>query len=352
MFDAAYDLKNNLVVISGNESMSWSGALTARETWTYRYQPADSDRKVHADQSPLDVKVVTADDGTSTLTWRAPSSESITGYLILRKIAENPVAGQWEPIAEVAADRLVYTDTQVPGRQLIFYSVVARRGEGPAGRMSAPVRTVPPALRWAAAVVGEGGVHVRWQLSSAEDVIGYHVYRADADVRWPWHDPFDPAQQMGELERITSQPMTGTYFIDRGVQVEAPASELNWPKTFAYVVRPVNRWGIEGGPSPVAVALADPPGPVRVIPWLDGRRLVIWSPPKSADDLRGYHVMRMDDWHREYAFRWQAVPVVSTAFYDDEESPRTDRRRYYVSGVDVQGAVGIPSSGAWSHGLP
>jgi hypothetical protein len=62
--------------------------------------------------------------------------------------------------------------------------------------------------------------------------------------------------------------------------------------------------------------------------------------------------MRMDDWHRDYVFRWQAAPSFCPAFYDDEEFPRSDRRRYYVSGVDVNGAVGIPSSGGWSHGLP
>jgi hypothetical protein len=352
MFDAVYDPKHNVVVISGNESMSWSGALTTRETWTYRYKPTDSGPKSDAGERPWDVKVVTADDGTSTLTWRAPSLEGISGYRILRKVAESPVAGQWELIAEVAADQLVYTDDQAPGRQLIFYSVVTQQGEQPAGLPSPPVRTAPPALRWATAVVVESGVHVRWQLSSAEDVIGYHVYRADADVRWPWHDLFDPAQQMGELERITPQPITGTDLIDRGVQIEESASELQWPKTFAYVVRPFNHWGVEGGSSPVAVALADPPGPVRVIPWLDGRRLILWRPPRAGNDVRGYHVMRMDDWHREYVFRWQAAPVVSTAFYDDEGSPRTDRRRYYISGVDLLGAVGIPSSGAWSHGLP
>jgi hypothetical protein len=182
--------------------------------------------------------------------------------------------------------------------------------------------------------------------------VGYNVFRAEADVRWPWHDVFDPSQLTGGFIQITSAPIAANQFLDTEAKIEGVASELNWPKTFAYIVRAVNRWGIEGGPSPVGLALADPPGPVRVIPWLDGRRLLIWSPPKTGENLRGYHLMRMDDWHRDYVFRWQAAPLVNSAFYDSEEFPRSDRRRYYVSGVDVHGTVGIPSSGAWSHGLP
>ena len=89
-----------------------------------------------------------------------------------------------------------------------------------------------------------------------------------------------------------------------------------------------------------------------MIPWMDGRRLIVWRPSRSGGDVRGYHVMRMDDWHPAYVFRWQAAPVLGGAFFDDESSPRADRRRYYVSGVDRLGTVGVPSSGAWSHGLP
>ena len=124
-----------------------------------------------------------------------------------------------------------------------------------------------------------------------------------------------------------------------------------WPRTFAYVVRAVNAWGIVGGPSPATLALPDPPGPVRLIPWLDGRRLVLWT-PGHADEVRGYYVMRMDDWNGNYVFRWHASPIVTAGFYDGFEFPTADRRRYYVSGVDVLGTVGIPTSGVWSHGFP
>jgi hypothetical protein len=299
-------------------------------------------------QDQLRLKVVTDSNGTAVLTWKGGSSEQIGDYAVLRKRAEGPLEGEWERIGQVSGKEDAYVDTNVPGKELLFYSLVRLSG----GLPSSPVRTAPPALRWAAAVAVDGGVKLRWQPCEAEDVVGYHVFRATADVRWPWHDLFDPSEQVGEFERITAEPTSSAEFLDVGAEIIEEGSELSWPKTFAYLVRAVNQWGVEGGPSPVTLALADVPGAVRVIPWLDGRRLVIWTPPKSADELRGYHVMRMDDWHRDYVFRWQAAPVFTPAFYDGEEFPRADRRRYYVSGVDVNGTVGIPSSGVWSHGLP
>jgi len=352
MFDAVYDPRHNLVVISGNESMSWSGALTSRETWTYRYRPAEGKSKLTVNPLPLGLKVVTTKDGSAHLSWSLASTEDFSGFLIRRKSAENPLNGDWKTIAEVPADQRDYLDSEVPGKQLFFYSVAAQTSDPDSSLPSATGRTAIPALRWVSAVFTDRGVHVKWQPSEAEDKIGYHVYRAQADLRWPWHDVFDPAQQLGELEQITVDPLSSVEFFDTAARIELSPSELEWPQTFAYLVRVVNSWGVESGPSPVAVALPDAPGPVRVIPWLDGRRLILWSEPKTGEDLRGYHVMRMDDWHRDYVFRWQAAPVVGTAFYDQEELPRADRRRYYVSGVDLYGAIGVPSSGAWSHGLP
>ena len=116
-------------------------------------------------------------------------------------------------------------------------------------------------------------------------------------------------------------------------------------------MRAVNSWGLEGGQGPTTLAVPDAPGLVRVIPWLDGRRLVMWSPSRGHG-VSGYFVTRQDDWNRKYGFRWHAAPQVTFGFWDGVQFPTADRRRYYVSGVDILGTVGIPSSGAWSHGFP
>jgi len=195
------------------------------------------------------------------------------------------------------------------------------------------------------------GVRVNWPASSDKNVIGYHVYRAPVSARSHWARSFNPMDFDRTLKRITTEPVKGTEFLDKAVEIKGPASELEWPDSFVYAVRAVNSWGLEGGQGPTTLAVPDAPGLVRVIPWLDGRRLVMWSPGRGQG-VSGYFVTRQDDWNRKYGFRWHAAPQATFGFWDGIDFPTADRRRYYVSGVDVLGTVGIPSSGAWSHGFP
>jgi hypothetical protein len=199
--------------------------------------------------------------------------------------------------------------------------------------------------------MGRNGMRVTWEASRSGDVAGYHVYRAPVAPKSYWNETFNPADVQGTLERMTKEPLRDALFVDTAARVEGEACEYAWPGSYAYAVRAVNAWGLEGGYGPVAPALPDPPGTVRVIPWCDGRRLVLWSPGRGGT-ADGYFVMRQDDWNRGYAFRWHGAPVAGCTFWDDQEFPRADRRRYYVYGVDTEGVVGIPSSGAWSHGFP
>jgi len=45
-------------------------------------------------------------------------------------------------------------------------------------------------------------------------------------------------------------------------------------------------------------------------------------------------------------------PVKGTEFVDRAETPRAERRRYYVVAVDALGEEGLPSAGAWAFGRP
>jgi hypothetical protein len=182
-------------------------------------------------------------------------------------------------------------------------------------------------------------------------VVGYHVYRAPVSKRSYWGRTFDPAEVLKALQKVTDKPVAGTEFVDRGAKVGAGSCEYEWAESFAYCVKAVNAWGVESGFGPATLAVPGPPGPVRVIPWLDGRRLVLWAPARGGRPP-GYALMRQDDWNRHYAFRLLGGPTSTFGFWDEWEWPRSDRRRYYVYGIDQAGQVGIPSSGAWSHGFP
>ena len=345
--DVAYDSRNNVAVVSGGWQTGRSGEVTIRETWTYRYKPPQPQQGL---TRPTALKVTPLAGGKADLAWKPPARGKVTAYRLSRGQGPRAWKVEWQRVAELKPDQLSYSDQGLDPKKLTFYRVAAVDEAGKEGPASFPVRTAPPAPRWATAVVTPDGVRLKW-AAVGSDIAGYHVYRAPVHLESPWGQRFDPGVLDGKFDRVTSQPVKSTDLTDPEAKVEGPASELSWPDTFAYLVRAVNAWGLEGGPSPATLALPDPPGPVRVIPWLDGRRLVLWSPCR-AQGVRGYHVMRMDDWNRRYVFRWHASPLVGVGFYDGLDFPTADRRRYYVSGVDAYGAVGIPSSGAWSHGFP
>jgi hypothetical protein len=347
--DAAYDEKNNVVVIHGCSVFGFSGSLNARETWTYRYKPAPG--SAPALRSPRDVECVPATDGSVEIGWTPVGDVAAAKYRIERGAAEQPWLAQWESAGEVDGNQKTFKDTPKQ-KALTFYRVVAVGADGAVARPSLPGRTAPRIVKQVTAMVRpEGGVQVRWIAPAEKGVTGYNVYRAPVNLESPWTKQFAPESVTGSLQRITPEPVTVLELVDADAKVTGPADELTWPKTFAYVVRPVNAWGIEGGPSPVTLALPDPPGPVEVVPWADGRRLVLWNTCLSGR-VAGYALMRMDDWTSQSAFRLHAAPLPCPGFWDGENFPTHDRRLYHASGVDALGTIGIPTSEAWSHGLP
>ena len=351
-FDVAYDSRHNVTVISGGWETGGSGETTVRETWTYRYRKPAEAPAVSIGR-PRGLTATTLPGGKVRLTWKPPAAGKPVNYSVFRGTGDPRVfRAKWNSVANLKAGQLQYTDTvNAKPPALVFYRVTAVDAAGTEGPCSYPAQTAPPAPRWAAAAFTPGGVRLSWAACPAADLAGYHVYRAPVPARSYWKDRFDAMALAGKFVRLTKTPLKSAEFLDRSAPVNGPASELAWPESCAYLVRAVNAWGLEGGQSPTTLALPDAPGPVRVIPWLDGRRIVLWTPSR-AQGVAGYSVMRMDDWNRNYAFRAHPVPLCTAGFRDDSEFPRSDRRRYYVSGIDAIGALGTPSSGAWSHGFP
>ncbi len=348
--DVAYDSRNNVVVFSGGWETGRSGEATVRETWTYRYKPA-AKAPTAAPGRPRDLAVVTEAGGVAVLSWQPPAAGEVKAYRVYRGVGERAWLAQWQKVAELAPDQRGHRDDGLDTKKLAFYRVAALDAAGNEGPPSYPARTAPAALRSVGAVFDGTGVRLSWAAAAAPDVVGYHVYRAPVDGGSYWDKRFNARALAGKFVRITQEPVKSASFQDAEARTPGPASEFAWPPSYAYIVRAVNAWGIESGPSPATLALPDPPGPVRVIPWLDGRRLVLWSPCR-AEGVGGYYVMRQDDWHEDYAFRWHPAPLAACGMWDDLDFPTADRRQYYVNGVDALGALGIPSAGAWSHGLP
>ncbi|MCG3180046.1 MAG: hypothetical protein BIFFINMI_02400 [Phycisphaerae bacterium] len=345
--DSAYDSRNNVVVFSGGWDSGFSGETTQRETWTYRYK-AGTGSAVPAKLPGL--QLATGKGGAVNLSWVA-----VKGAAFVRVLRGSGVHA-WEadltPLKTLAGDAAEFADNGLDVAKTWWYRVEALDAAGKVVAQSRLARTRPAAVAEVWAGYTAGGVQVNWLASASGDVAGYRVYRAEVDWKNPYNENY-PAWDVGaKLKLVSGDKLVGsTSFLDTTAAAEGDGDEVTWPMLSSYVVKPVNLWGVEGGGSPAVAAIPDVPGPVRVIPWADGRRLVIWDPPRSEATV-GFHLTRMDSWHPYSVYRYNGAPLSCMGFYDDEPFPTNDRRRYYVIGVDGHGVMGIPSSGEWSHGFP
>lgn len=136
------------------------------------------------------------------------------------------------------------------GRERCF-AVRAVEGDGGVviiGAPAAPVcvtpvdRFAPPAPAGLLAVAGDGAVELLWTASSAPDLAGYLVLRAEG--------------VNGTLQRLTPSPITETQYRDQGVRPGV---------VYAYVVVAVDRSTPpnESAPSNRQVVTSRPPAPGR-----------------------------------------------------------------------------------------
>lgn len=117
-------------------------------------------------------------------------------------------------------------------------------------------------------------------------------------------------------------------------------------KVHAYIVRAVNRLGVESGPSPYALTFPSAPRHV-LVREVDGGTKVKWADnPEKA--IAGYHVYRMTAANSRPK-RLTDAPLKTTAFTD----PRKGLARYFIVAVDSLGQEGEPSAPAWAgHRYP
>jgi hypothetical protein len=157
-------------------------------------------------------------------------TDGATGYNIYRRGAEERSLGQ--PIHAAGAEERSWVDAGARMGQAYIYGVTAMAGQDPLIESNVASEQEirfqdrfppPPPLELVALAEG-GRVRLVWRGSEAEDLAGYHVYRRGAE---------------GDFERITTQPLQETEYIDTG----AAAGQ-----TYSYRVTAVDQIGNESGP--------------------------------------------------------------------------------------------------------
>jgi hypothetical protein len=221
----------------------------------------------------------------------------------------------------------------------------------------APARAQPRVLlEPVVSVLASDRVEVAWEKHPDEDVVGYNVYRGIASVRtvkkgspgaWKDNDPEYAEPQVVQvrdivkIKKLNEQPIAETIFVDHiDLTRRLPESEDYRYAVYAYIVRAVNRLGVESGPSPYALTI--PSEPRNVFCREDGKFAELKWEPAREREIAGYHVYKLQG-------TWEIVrvteqPLRETTFRHEAGDNKT---RYWVVAVDALGQEGQPSTPAW-----
>ena len=197
-------------------------------------------------------------------------------------------------------------------------------------------------------VLRDRTAEVRWSAGEAKDMVGYNVYAATVTTGSRM-DPYDVFTKVDPFARLNDSPIKDTALVDS--RPLATSAGLFNHEVRAYYVEAIDNQGRRSGPSATVLTLTGSVPRLQATERPDGSTRLTWQ-PSPEKDLRGYAIYRMDEYRRTLAVRLNPVPVPATEFIDWCDSPRAERRRYYVLAIDALNQEGLPSTGAWAFGRP
>ena len=125
----------------------------------------------------------TATHDSVTLTWDDPGDDSITGYVVLRRIPGVDPEGHFnELVADTASAATTYTDNTVAAETRYTYRIKAINGAGTSERsrwshIDVPAAPVPDKPTGLSATESHGQVVLTWDDPSDDSITGYVILR-------------------------------------------------------------------------------------------------------------------------------------------------------------------------------
>ena len=125
----------------------------------------------------------TATHDSVTLTWDDPQDESITGYVILRRVRVNDQGGDFsELVANTGSAATTYTDTTVAASTTYTYRIKAINEHGVSERsrwvhIDTPAPPVPDKPTGLEAAASNGQVVLTWDDPDDDGITGYVILR-------------------------------------------------------------------------------------------------------------------------------------------------------------------------------
>ena len=125
----------------------------------------------------------TASHDSVTLTWDDPGDDSITGYVILRRIPGVDPEGHFDVlVADTGTDATTYTDDTVSAETRYTYRIKAINGAGTSERsrwshIDTPAAPVPDKPTGLEATESHGQVVLTWDDPGDDSITGYVILR-------------------------------------------------------------------------------------------------------------------------------------------------------------------------------
>ena len=136
---------------------------------------------------PRGLEATTASHNSVTLTWDDPGDDSITGYVILRRIPGVDPEGHFdELVADTGTAATSYTDNTVSAETRYTYRIKAINGAGTSERsrwshIDVPAAPVPDKPTGLEATESHGQVVLTWDDPGDDSITGYVILRRVRD---------------------------------------------------------------------------------------------------------------------------------------------------------------------------
>ena len=198
-------------------------ALTSAATDAVAAEPSEPPSK------PKGLEATSTHDSV-TLTWDDPQDESITGYVILRRIRVNDEGGEFsELVADTGTAATTYTDDTVAASTTYTYRIKAINEHGTSERsrwvhIDTPAPPVPDKPTGLSATATHDQVVLTWDDPGDDSITGYVILRRLPGV--------DPEGQFDELVADTGK--TATTYTDTSVAAET---------RYTYRIKAINEHG-------------------------------------------------------------------------------------------------------------
>ena len=224
----------------------------------------------------------TASHGQVVLTWDDPQDDSITGYVILRRIRVNDTGGDFDVlVADTASAATTYTDDTVAASLTYTYRIKAINEHGVSERsrwshIDTPAAPVPDKPKGLSATASHDSVALTWDDPDDDTITGYVILRRNR-----YNDP------KGHFDELVADTGTdATTYTDDSVRASTQ---------YTYRIKAINEYGVSERSRWFHIDTPAPP--VVVSPPEDGSELWTATLSVGASEYAGEPIVGYSVWN-------------------------------------------------------